>query len=565
MKSKIGRRTLLVRGAALAGGAAATSLIDTSTAQASTGSSAALIVAADGNAVVETTAGKVRGFTRNGIQTFKGIPFAASTEGAGRFVAPAKPKPWTGVRSSMYYGPTCPQAPRNGWHKDENAFLFQWDDGQPGEDCLRINLWTPGLGDGKKRPVMVWLHGGGWAAGSGQEQPAYNGENLSKRGDVVVLSLNHRLNILGYLNLAAYGEKYADSANSGVLDIVVALEWVRDNITAFGGDPGNVTIFGQSGGGAKVSTLAAMPMAKSLFHKAVVQSGSTLRLGDAESAAKLAAAVVAELGLSKATIDKIQTVDYTRLLEAGESAIRNLQPNPPLAGPGVPAARGAAQRLGFNPVVDGKYVTRHPFDPDAPGESGSVPMLIGTVMNEQSPSMFDAALESMTEDEMRTRAERRYGAQTKMVVDAYRKAYPRVKPVELLSRMSSVRTSAVMQAERKAAQGAAPAYMYLFAWQTPVLNGRPRAFHCSEIPFVFNNTDVSAFSTGGTAEARELAAKVSDAWINFARHGDPNHSGLPKWPVFNAESGPVMIFDKTSEVKNDPDRELRRAVAAALG
>jgi para-nitrobenzyl esterase len=563
-QTKIGRRTLFVRSAALAGGAAA-SLIDTSTAQASTGSAGALIIAADGNAVVETTAGKVRGFTRNGIQTFKGIPFAATTEGAGRFMAPTKPKPWAGVRSSMYYGPTCPQAPRNGWHKDENAFLFQWDDGQPGEDCLRINLWTPGLGAGKKRPVMVWLHGGGWAAGSGQEQPAYNGENLSKRGDVVVVSLNHRLNILGYLNLAAFGEKYGDSANAGVLDLVVALEWVRDNISEFGGDPANVTIFGQSGGGAKVSTLASMPMVRGLFHKAVVQSGSTLRLGDAESSSKLAAAVVAELGLSKTTIDKIQMVDYTRLLEAGGAAMRKLQPDPPLAGPGVPAPRGAVQRLNFDPVVDGKYVTRHPFDPDAPDESARVPMLIGTVMNEQSPSMFDAALESMTEDEMKERAARRYGAQTKMVVDAYRQAYPRVKPVELLSRMSSVRSSAVTQAERKAAKGPAPAYMYLFSWQTPVLNGRPRAFHCSEIPFVFNNTDVSAFSTGGTSEARELGAKVSDAWINFARHGDPNHVGLPKWPAFNAESGPVMIFDKTCEVKSDPDRELRQVVAAALG
>ena len=223
----------------------------------------------------------------------------------------------------MYYGPTCPQAQRNGWLNDENAFLFQWDDGQPGEDCLRVNLWTPGLNDGKKRPVMVWLHGGGWAAGSGQEQPAYNGENLSRRGDVVVVSLNHRLNILGYLSLAAYGEEYADSTNAGVLDLVAALEWVRDNITAFGGDPGNVTIFGQSGGGAKVSTLASMPMAKGLFHRGVVQSGSTLRLGDAEDAAKLAAAVVVELGLSKATIDKFQTVRYARLLEAGTRQSRN--------------------------------------------------------------------------------------------------------------------------------------------------------------------------------------------------------------------------------------------------
>jgi para-nitrobenzyl esterase len=566
-QTKIGRRSLFVPGAVLAGGAAAATLIDTgcgAKTEASSGPSGPMIIASDGNAVVETTGGKVRGFTRNGIQTFKGVPYAATAEGSGRFVAPAKPKPWVGIRSSMYYGPTCPQAPRTGWLRDENAFLFQWDDGQPGEDCLRMNLWTPGL-DARKRPVMVWLHGGGWAAGSGQEQPAYNGENLSRRGEVVVVSLNHRLSILGYLNLAAYGDKYADSTNAGVLDLVAALEWVRDNIIAFGGDPGNVTIFGQSGGGGKVSTLASMPMAKGLFHKAVVQSGSTLRLGDAEAAAKLAAAVVAELGLSKATIDKIQTVPCARLLEAGDVAIKNLQPNPPLGGPGVPAPRGAAQRLGFSPVVDGKYVTRHPFDPDAPGESANVPMLIGTVMNEQSPSMFDAALESMTEDQMKERAARRYGGQTSMVVDAYRKAYPDVKPVELLSRMLSVRTNAVMQAERKAAKGSAPAYMYLFSWQTPVLNARPRAFHCSEIPFVFHNTDVSAFATGGTAEARELGAKVSDAWINFARHGDPNHGGLPKWPAFSAETGPVMIFDKTCEVKNDPDRELRKVVAAALG
>ena len=562
------RRSFFTKGAAMAGVVSAACITETSCAsgtQASSGPSAPLILAGDRNAVVETIAGKVRGFTLNGIYTFKGIPYAGSTEGPGRFLAPSKPKPWAGIRSSMYYGPSCPQALRTGWSNDENAFLFQWDDGQPGEDCLRVNLWTPGLNDGKKRPVMVWLHGGGWAAGSGQEQPAYNGENLSRRGDVVIVSLNHRLNIFGYLNLSAYGEKYANAANGGVLDLVAALEWVRDNIASFGGDPANVTIFGQSGGGSKVSTLASMPMARGLFHKAVVQSGSTLRLSDAETAAKLAAAVVAELGLSKATIDKIQTIPYARLLTAGNAAIQKLQPNPPVGGPGVPAPRGVAARLGFSPVVDGRYITRHPFDPDAPDESASVPMLIGTVKNEQSPSMFDTALESMTEDEMKKRAAARYGAKTPMVVDAYRKTHPDLKPVELLSRMLSVRTNAVIQAERKAAKRQAPAYMYLFSWQTPVLDGRPRAFHCAEIPFVFYNTDVSTFATGGTAEARELAAKVSDAWINFARKGDPNHSGLPNWPAYHAESGPVMIFDNTCEVKNDPDRELRNVVAQALG
>ena len=525
----------------------------------------AILIASDHNAVVETTAGKVRGFTRNGIHTFKGIPYASTTAGAGRFMPPSRPKPWTGLRSTLYYGPTCPQAPRTGWRNDENAFLFQWDDGQPGEDCLRVNIWSPGVNDGRKRPVMVWLHGGGWAAGSGQEQPAYNGENLSRRGDVVVVSLNHRLNILGYMNLSAYGEKYASSMNVGVLDLVAALEWVRDNISRFGGDPENVLIFGQSGGGGKVSTLMSMPMAKGLFHRAVVESGSTLRLGDPELNAKLAAAVVAELGLSKSTIDEIQSVPYDRLLAAHDAALKKLQPTPPAGGIGMPTVRGAAPRLGFNPVVDGKIVTRHPFDPDAPDISAGVPMLIGTVLNEMSPSMLNPALEDMPESDLRKRAAARYGNKAGIVVDAYRSAYPHVKPVELLSRMFSVRTNAVTQAERKAAQRAAPAYMYLFAWQTPVLDGRPRAFHCSEIPFVFYNTDVSSFATGGTDEARALAAKVSDAWINFARKGDPNHSGLPKWPSYSADAGPVMLFDKACEVKSDPDRELRRVVASALG
>jgi len=557
----LGRRGLIKGAAGLAGGAAAYLIPSGCSPQRSSSAGAGAcptsVVASDSNAVVETTAGKVRGFTRSGIHTFKGIPYAGTAEGKARFLPPSKPTPWTGIRSAMWYGPTCPQVPRTGWANDENAFLFQWDDGQPGEDCLRVNVWTPGLNDGKKRPVMVWLHGGGFTAGSGQEQAAYNGESLSRRGDVVVVSLNHRLGVLGYLNLAAYGSRYAGSANAGMLDLVAALEWVRDNIAQFGGDAGNVLIFGQSGGGSKVSTLMAMPAAKGLFHKAVVQSGSGLKMIPPDESAKLAAAVLSELGLSKSQVDKLQDLPASRLIEAMIAAGKRV-PAPPPAPPGVIAAR-----TGWGPTVDGKNLPRDPFDPTAPAISASVPMLIGTVLNETSPSMSDPKAELLTEEEMEAQLAKTHGNRAGRVLEVARKIYPDAKPVELSSLIARPRTNAVIQATRKIEQRAARAYLYLFTWKTPVLDGRPRAFHCAEIPFVFYNTDVSAFATGGTAEARELAAKVSDAWISFARKGDPNHAGLPTWPAFDPQQGPVMVFDKICVVRNDPDRELRELLTTS--
>ncbi len=560
---RLDRRTLFKSAAAVAGGTLAAVVETGCSSQTKTeAAGAAIIVASDRNAVVETTAGKVRGFTRNGIHTFKGIPYAATTAGAARFMRPATPAPWTGLRSALYYGPVCPQAARTGWANDENAFFFNWDDGQPGEDCLRMNIWTPGVNDRAKRPVMVWLHGGGYSSGSGQEHPGYHGENLSRRGDVVVVSLNHRLNVFGHLDLSEYGAQYADSANAGILDLVAALEWVRDNIANFGGDPGNVLIFGQSGGGGKVSTLMAMPAAKGLFHKAVVMSGSTLRVAVPEDSRKLAAAVLAELKLSKAQVQKLQDVPVATLIEASSAAQRKLMQ--PMAG-GMAFGMPRGRRIGWSPVVDGKNLPAHPFDPAAPAISAEIPLMIGTTLNEMSPSAFNAELESMTEDDLRKRAEARYGPKTGAVIEACRKVYPKVKPVEVLSILSSVRLNAVTQAARKAAQGAAPAYLYQFCSHTPVLDGRPRATHCADIAFAFYNTDVSASMTGGTAEARELGAKVADAFINFARKGDPNHSELPVWPVFDAEKVPTMCFDNTCEAKNDHDGVLRRAVSEALG
>jgi para-nitrobenzyl esterase len=519
---------------------------------------APIIVVTEGGDVVETAAGKVRGYTRNGIFTFKGIPYAASTGGANRFLTPAKPKPWTGVRSSLYYGQVCPQGPRTGWAVDENAFMFEWDDGQPGEDCLRVNVWTPGINDNRKRPVLFWIHGGGYSAGSGQELKSYDGENLARHGDVVVVSVNHRLNSLGYLNLAEYGPRWADSANVGMLDLVASLEWVRDNIGNFGGDRNSVTIFGQSGGGGKVGVLMAMPSAKGLFHKAIIESGSSLRQSAPESSAKLAAGVLSELGLSGSQIDRLQELPYEQVVAAGVTAQRKLVPR----GGNIP---GSGTGVNWGPTVDGRILPQHAFDPAAPAISSDVPMIIGTVLNEFTTGIGHPEYESMTLDEARRRVDARYGAKTGRILEAFQKAYPSAKPFDLMSLIfaTPTRQNAITQAERKAAQKAAPAYLYWFTWQTPVLNGRPRAFHCSELPFVFDNTDRCAAMTGGTQEARELGAKMSESWINFARKGDPNHSGIPKWAAFTTEKVPTMIFDNKCELKIDPAGEARRTVIEA--
>jgi para-nitrobenzyl esterase len=555
------RRALLQGAAALLGGAAAPGTVSgalAAPARVAAVQSAAPLIARDGDAVAATRAGRVAGYIRRGIFTFKGIPYADSCAGPNRFMPPVKPKSWQGVRSSRQYGYVAPQGPRAGWANDEEAFMFAWDDGVQSEDCLRVNVWTPAIADRKKRPVMVWLHGGGYTAGSGQELRSYDGENLARRGDVVVVSLNHRLNVFGYLDLSKFG--YAESGNVGMLDIVAALEWVRDNIENFGGNPHLVTIFGQSGGGGKVSTLMAMPAAKGLFHRAIVESGSILQGILPESAQKATDAIVSELGLSAATIAQIQTLPYQQILTAADKVLRERRPK---AVGGIPNFRHLAALLGFGPVVDGKILPGHPFDPGAPAISADIPMIIGTTLNEFVTALNHPEFEAMSEADLEKRVSEIHGERAMSVIGAFRQRTPRAKPFDIWSRIaaSGVRGSAIEQAKLKAAQGRAPAYLYWFTWQTPILSGRPRAFHCAEIAFVFDNTDRCETMTGGGAEARALAGKMCDAWIQFAKTGNPNHPQLPNWPAFSAQTLATMIFDHAPRVEMNPDGAEQGSVA----
>lgn len=495
--------------------------------------------------IAQTTGGSVAGYIDNGIFTYKGIPYAK----AERFMPPVPADKWEGVRSCRAYGPTCPQGKRMGWYSDEQAFSFNWNDGFPDEDCLRVNIWTPGINDGKKRPVMVWLHGGGYSAGSGQELPSYDGRNLAEKGDVVVVTLNHRLNVLGFLDLSAYGEKYAHSGNSGLLDLVAALEWVQENIANFGGDASNVTIFGQSGGGGKVSTLLATPAAKGKFHKAIVQSGAMLRTMDSRWSRRIGAAVVEELGITPCRIDEISKIPFEDLLAAGEKVIARLKPEAEKQG-------FASFIFGWAPTVDGSVLPRQPFDPQAPEQSKDVPMMIGTTIHEFSMSTYVPQLRTINQDAAVEYLKSRYGDRTDEFLELFENTYPGYEPKDLIDTDFIFRPSAIEQAGLKSRQGGAPVYMYMFAWESPVLDGILRSTHCMEIPFVFNNADVHASMTGGGTGAMKLADVMSQSWINFARTGDPNTEKLPEWPTYNCSEGATMFFNNECEVRYNHDREL---------
>ena len=519
-------------------------------------SATAQVRTGDDVAVTDTESGKVRGYIRNDIYTYKGIPYGQ----AARFQAATKPDSWEGVRSSMTYGPVSPLMNETTQVMDEVEFVFDHDWGYPNEDCLVLNVWTPGIDDGKKRPVLFWLHGGGFTAGSSQELPSYDGENLARQGDVVVVSINHRLNILGFLDLSAYGAEYAYAANNSMLDARLALEWVRDNIENFGGDPDNVLIFGQSGGGAKVNTLMAMPSARGLFHKAVNQSGAFRgEMITTETSRMLGERTVAELGLDGSTIADIETVPYDTLVAAGQRALRKVAAEMRERGETIPGFG-----LSWGPSVDGDLLPYQLHAPEALELAKEVPLLIGTVKNEFMPS-GRAGLTDASREEVMTYLKNQYGDKAETFLAAVTEAYPDdTRPSDIIDVDMVFRPGAVHQANLKSSlEGGAPVYMYLFTWQSPVLDGRYKAMHCMELPFVFDNVKRCEQMTGGGPEAQALADDVSQAWISFARTGDPNHPGLPSWPEYTEQEGATMMLDTDSRVRNHPDRALLEFMSRA--
>lgn len=486
--------------------------------------------------IAETTSGTVRGRIGDGVGVFKGIPYAAPPVGELRFRPPAPVAPWSGVLDAFAYGPSCPQASARpqGWSQEPSL----------SEDCLYLNVWTfGGAGDGGKRPVMVWLHGGGYSIGSGS-WPVYDGAALARRGDVVVVTVNHRLGILGFLDLKEQGGvEFASSGNAGMLDLVAALNWVHDNIAAFGGDPSNVTIFGESGGGAKVSTLLAMPAARGLFHRAIVQSGPGLRVRSPEQATELATTVVSGLGIAAGDMRALQALPVEKLSDAH-------------------AKLGRASVFAFSPVLDDVDLPDHPGSAIKNGTAADVPMMIGTNRDEATLflAMNGGQSASLDGDGLLKKLAL-LGDAAPAIVDAYQTSRPDASPYDVLVAIESdrmMRIPSIELAERKLAGGTAPVFMYLFRWAS----GPLRSAHGFEIAFAFDNARPPVMPASEGRQA--LAERMSEAWIAFARNGRPDHAGIPRWPAYSTDERQTMIFDRGEAcVERDPCGADRAAWAAA--
>jgi para-nitrobenzyl esterase len=496
---------------------------------------------------VETRTGKVEGIDNVGIKQFKGIPYGADTGGAHRFAPPRPPKPWAGVRNCIGYGPINPQLPAD--LRSDYAMMIMWDRhvgvGSMGEDCLNLNIWTPGVNDGGKRAVLVCFHGGGFASGSGNG-PGFDGAQLARFGDVVVVTVNHRLGAFGYthLNQLTKASDLAGAGNAGVMDMVASLKWVRDNIAQFGGDPNCVMIFGQSGGGAKTSVLYGDPRAKGLFHRAAVQSGSMLKLTDPEVATRQATALLEELNIAKERAADLRKVPWQALLSAQVRVMRR---------PGM--------AWSFVPVLDNSYFTAHPFDPAAPEFSRDVPLIVSTTLEDGAIRLSNPEL---TDEQLAEQMTSRYGPRSRELLAAYRRAYPNKSPFLLQAVMTtdaSGRKMAIKQAEVKAAQGGAPVYMYQWNWATSAYGGRYGAIHGLDVSATFHSYRDQTLDVG-SPRGRRVADELASAWVAFAKTGDPNNPQIPRWDPYETSRRATMIFDDKTRSENDPGSGFRKLWAA---
>ncbi len=503
------------------------------------------------SAVAKTQYGKVRGYVDAGVLTFKGIPYGQDTGGENRWLPAKAPKPWDGEYPALIYGANCPQRLHD-YTAIEQSFLFDWDDGYMSEDMLKLNVWTPSLTG--KRPVLVYFHGGGFTFGSAYELPSQEGAQLARHHDAVSVTVNHRLNLLGFLDMSEIGgPAYADSVNVGMTDLVASLRWVRENIANFGGDPDAVMIYGQSGGGSKVTCLMGMPSAAGLFQRASAQSGGGGNIPGTEQSRELARQLMKELGLRPNDLAALQKMEWAKLNAAGNAVIAKLSPPAPgVTGPG--SAPSATPRVGWSPTVDGRIVTLRSFYDVAPEISKNVPMLIGNV-SEEGNSMRSRP----TEAEWHTTLARTMGeAKATALIAAMKKTYPE-KSIRLLSygvNGLSSRNNVQRMVKLKHEQKGAPVYQYYFTWQSPMLEDAG-AWHTAELAFCFDNTKRCEQGTGHTPEAQALAKKMSTAWVNFARTGNPSQPGLA-WTPSDPVRCQTMVFDNRCRMVGDPEAELRR-------
>lgn len=508
-----------------------------------------LLFVGDNIAVANTQYGKVRGFVLRGINQFLGIPYGADTSGKNRFMPPVKPEPWTDIKPTVWWGNTAPQIMEKRYSNAYASFVDHWNYDDVSEDCLKLNVWTPKIDSGK-RPVVVWLHGGGFTNGNAIEQDGYHGENLSRLGDIVFCSINHRLGPFGYSHLKAAGG-HPNSGNVGNLDMVAALEWVKNNIANFGGDPNNVTIIGQSGGGAKVTSLMNMPAAKGLFHKAVALSGTSLMGVNKEYAEKLGLKVMEEAGLKPGEIEKLQQIPWREYIDITTRAVEKFAEE---------AKKMNISRGGFSPVADGVTMNDQPFFSDPNHFSADIPLIINTTFHEASPSRTDAKLEEISLAEVVEKIKPRFGADSAKIVEAYSQNFPKAKPVEVWAMILSNRKGAIAAADAKVSQRKAPVYVSWFGWQPPLFDGRMRAFHCDDICFWFYNTDLMLTHTGGGKRPRALSTKMAKSFLSFIKTGNPNGGGLPAWKPYTKENGETMILDDACQLVNNPDAQGRKAL-----